>query len=81
MTERDEITQSGRKLVDLTKPGSPLLNGLTQPVRVVTYSIGSFDYRVPRGADDPTPDNVVKMGGLYFNTSDGRVSKDISQVV
>jgi hypothetical protein len=72
--------ENGRYLVDFTQPGSPLLSGLKEPVRKIRYGVAAIDYVFPRGADDPTPDYVVEVGGLYYNMNDGRVGKTIDEV-
>ena len=68
------------KLIDLSKVPE-LVGRLQQPARVVEYQIAGIHYRVARGANDPTPDNVVQMAGMYFNLTDGRVSSALDGVV
>jgi len=36
--------------------------------------------RIPRGADDQTPDDVVMIGGIYLNLTDGRIGKSVASV-
>jgi hypothetical protein len=67
-------------LVDFAREGNPTLSELKQPIRIIEFRIGSIVCRIPRSADDPTPDNVVKIGGLYHNLSDGRMSTDMASV-
>jgi len=66
-------------LIDFTKEES-FLGGLKQPIRNVEYRIGGITYRVPRGADNPTPDNVVKVGGLFVNFEDGQIGTSLEDV-
>lgn len=75
------VDKGDHKFIDFTVPGSPLLEGLVAPVRTIEYRIGNVLYRVPRGADNPTPDNVVKIGGFWNNLSDGRTSREMKDVI
>lgn len=74
---RDE---NGQLWIDLTEVPK-LVNKLEKPTRVVQYRIGPAMYRVCRGADDPTPDCVIQLGSLFHNLNDGRVSREMSDVV
>lgn len=74
---RDE---NGQLWVDLTEV-SELVNKLETPTRVVQYRIGPVMYKVLRGADDPTPDNVVQLSGLYHNLDSGQVSRELKDIV
>jgi hypothetical protein len=83
MSERikPKKTEDGHWLIDFTQEGSPLLEGLKKPVRAVEFSVGAVQYRVPRGADDPIPDNVVEIGGLFHNLDNGKMGKNLKDVV
>ena len=75
------LPEDGVYFVDFTQPGSPLLKGLKVPVRAVEFDVGPMRYRVPRGADDPMPDNVVEIGGLFHNTQTGMIGTKLEDVV
>jgi hypothetical protein len=74
---RDE---NGQLWIDLTEV-SELVNKLETPTRVFQYRIGPVVYRLLRGADDATPDNVVQFGGLYHNLDTGHVGRELKDVV
>lgn len=42
---------------------------LKEPVRYIPFRYGDVDLLIPRGADDPTPDNVIKVGGVELQIS------------
>jgi len=62
----------GSLLIDLAQEGSPFLEGLLEPIRTVDVRVGSVVYRMPRGANDTTPDNVVQVGSMWTNMETGR---------
>jgi len=71
----------GCPMVDLTVVNSPFLEGLKKPIRVVEYCVGGIWIREPRGADDPMPDHVIMVAGIYINQLDGRIGADLADVV
>ncbi len=84
LVENETGTKSGRDengqlWIDLTGDHE-LVDKLEKPTRVFQCRVGSVIYRMCRGADDPTPDNVVKMNGLYHNLDTGHLSRELSDV-
>ena len=72
--------ETGQLWIDLTAV-SELVNKLETPTRVFQFRIGPVVYRLLRGADDPTPDNVVELSGLYHNLDDGRIGPELKDVL
>jgi hypothetical protein len=85
MEERPKSTKDNRsgknEVIDLTQDGSPLLEGLKKPVRKVAYTHGSTEFVFPRGADDPTPDEVIEVGGVFHNARTGAVGNTLEDVM
>ena len=55
-----------REIIDFSQMPKAL-EGLKKPVRFVEFKIGGTRMRIPRGADDPTPDHVLWFGGEPIN--------------
>lgn len=69
-----------RHEINLTKDPA-LVDGLQQPTREVKFSVAGVRYKFLRGADDPTPDNVLQIGGIFINVDDGRMGEQLTDVV
>ena len=84
LEKKENGAKSGRDAegpvwLDLTEV-SELVESLQKPTRVFQCRIGPVVYRILRGADDPTPDNVIEISGLFHNIDDGRIGRELNDV-
>jgi len=49
--------------------------------RVVEERVGPVVYRNLRHPEDPVPDHVTEISGVFTNRVDGRASKDLGEVI
>ena len=69
--EKMAINKESQPVVDFTELADQ--HGLEYD-RVVEFTVGDMRVRLPRSADDPTPDNVLRVGGMEFNVETGELT-------
>ena len=67
-------------MADFSLEDDLAIKKLKAPIRHVEFRFGDILCRIPRGADDQTPDDVVMIGGIYLNLTDGRIGKSVASV-
>ncbi|MBI5841213.1 MAG: hypothetical protein HZB19_14035 [Chloroflexi bacterium] len=75
MTNLISSNSQGDEMVLDFSNGIDLNQEFKAPIRFVELRVGNVLCRIPRSADDETPDDIVFVGGVYINLKDGRIGQ------